>query len=320
ASDTGDTTDTGAPGCGIVESLVIDDTTDLDALGCIEEVNGDLTIGPTIALTSLAPLKNLRRVGGTLDIYDNAALVDLTGLDGLEEVGEWLIVRYNAALVTMDGLGALTRLNALEVSSNDSMVALSSFGGAVEFGPWGYFELDRLPKLKSLKSLAGLKLITADTTTIQIRVEQNQALTDLTGLGACCTGAHVDLAVLGNHALPSLAGLEPFTALGRLEIVANHALKDLSGLGGVKTIEWLEIGMQCYDFPVEPSPVGNDSLVSLAGLNALTAVTMQLNIMGNKKLPVAVANAFRDMVADKVGSEICDNQGGFSCESVLCPP
>lgn len=308
--DSDDSGDTEAA-CAVIDSLVIDDNTDLAALGCIEEVIGDMQIGPTTQLASLAPLKNLRKVGGALTIQDNEALIDLVGLDSLEHVGGWLSVVGNPALVTMDGLGSLTRLGGLHVEANHSLIALSPMGGVVELGP-GVMWFVGLPKLQSFKDLAGLTVMPA--TALGIRVELNLALTDLKGLGDCCAAVDVvDLELKGNHALPSLAGLEPFDHLGRLVIVANHALPDLSGLDNLTEVDILEIGQECFDLMNEPSPVGNNALVSLEGLGAVNAVHDVLSIMGNKALPVALANAFHDGLDNMPKSEICKNLGGFNC-------
>ena len=302
-------------GCAVVETLMVDDATDLDALGCIEEVLGDAQIGPTTQLTSLAPLKNLRRVGGGLLLVQNHGLKDLSGLDALEEIGGWFRVLSHDGLVTMAGLEKLTSVGGYIVAHNPALTALSPLGGAVTLTAPGNVHFTNLPQLKTLGSLAGLKLKGAF---FDIYVELNPALTTLAGLGDCCSGPNGMLHIHDNPALASLVGLEQFTNLFKLEVTANDKIKDLTGLGGLKSVDMLSIGERCY-MDMSPDPVGNASLVTLDGMNALTQVE-SIEIVGNPKLPEALAKSFAAKLGVANTDSICENLGGSQCPNFgPCP-
>ncbi len=84
-------------------------------------------------------------------------------------------------------------------------------------------------------------------------------ITDLSPLAGLTTVGS-DLLILGNHALGSLAGLDDLTAVGGyLAVASNHALGSLSGLENLAAVGGLAVLL-------------NDGLVSLDGLQGLTAV------------------------------------------------
>jgi hypothetical protein len=110
--------------------------------GC-RVVPGDVAIGPSLLLDSLAPLGELDRVGGSLEVsgnvalggvflpalrrvggevsLDNNAAVMTISLHRLEEIGGDLRVTDNRSLERLD-LGSLRRIGGrLEVSGNRSL-------------------------------------------------------------------------------------------------------------------------------------------------------------------------------------------------------
>ncbi len=74
---------------------------DLRPLAGLEEIAGDLTIGPTLALTGLDGFDHLRAIGGTLRVSANA-----------EATGAWFPALESAGAVVIDGNLALAELFA----------------------------------------------------------------------------------------------------------------------------------------------------------------------------------------------------------------
>lgn len=133
-------------------------------------IEGDLVVGPSFALGSLAALDRIERVTGALEIESNAALAGLfmpglrrvggsvtvesnlsaetVSLHHLVEVGGDLVVQGNRSLVRLD-LSALTRVGGrLEVSDHPvldsvSLDALASAGEvAIDGNPaWSAAEI-----------------------------------------------------------------------------------------------------------------------------------------------------------------------------------
>lgn len=311
-TDTGtvDTVDTD-PNCPtVIETLVVDDATDPALLACLEAVTGDLTIGPSQQLNSLALLANLREVGGMLWITGNAALTDLSGLENLEHAGG-LGVGHNDALVSMQGLEGVTEVGSYIVRANPELVSLSPLGGAVTFPFITTLEIHKNPKLTSLDDLAGMTMLGAGVPTLQI--SENDAMTDLGGLAACCSLTEPWLLIYNNPALETLVGLEPFTTLENLAIVGNHELVNLKGLSGIEQVTYLEIGAVCgYDHGY---PKGNNKLAALDGLDALDVVDGWAAIVANPLLLTTDAEAFIADLSDPQPAyvEICENFGGDQC-------
>lgn len=146
---------------------------DAAALAGCTAIEGDLLVGPSFALGSIAALGRIERVTGSLEISSNAALTgvfmaglrSVTGnvtvesnlsaetvsLHHLVEVGGDLVVRDNRGLVRLD-LGALTRVGGrLEVSDHPvldsvSLDAIASAGEvAIDGNPaWAAAEIAAL--------------------------------------------------------------------------------------------------------------------------------------------------------------------------------
>ncbi|MCH9679944.1 MAG: hypothetical protein K0V04_00805 [Deltaproteobacteria bacterium] len=112
------------------------DFTNLDALGCLEVVGGELTVFGNDALTDVSGLDNLRSVGGGFIISENPLLPELGGLDQLTEVQGSVVLRQNGSMTRVDGFTSLATIGGgLVIRENDAltnidgMQALRSVGG-----------------------------------------------------------------------------------------------------------------------------------------------------------------------------------------------
>lgn len=117
------------------------------ALARCTAIDGDLVVGPSFSLGSLAPLAGIERITGSLDISSNAALggvflpglrrvggsvtvesnlsAETVSLHHLVDVGGDLTVRGNRGLVRLD-LGALKEVHGrLEVSDHPVLDSVS---------------------------------------------------------------------------------------------------------------------------------------------------------------------------------------------------
>ena len=93
AGCTDDTPTHPEPALGLLPgSLELLSQADVDAVDGVEEVTGDLIIGPSFDIVSLSPLNRLTRVGGRLEIRGNHSLKSLLALDGLREAGSLLFL------------------------------------------------------------------------------------------------------------------------------------------------------------------------------------------------------------------------------------
>jgi len=144
-----------APPCPTGDAIVRVDE-DAAALAGCTAIGGDLVVGPSFALGSLAPLARIEEVGGSLEIASNTALAgvfmpglrrvsgsvtvesnlgaETVSLHHLREVGGDLVVARNRALVRLD-LSALEKVGGrFEVSDHPVLdsVSLDALAGAGE--------------------------------------------------------------------------------------------------------------------------------------------------------------------------------------------
>jgi hypothetical protein len=84
------------------------DITNLDGLGAVTSVGGDLDISYNSVLTNVDGLAALTSVGGYLHIQDNWVLTNVDGLGAVTSVGGDLWIYDSFVLTNVDGLGAVT--------------------------------------------------------------------------------------------------------------------------------------------------------------------------------------------------------------------
>jgi hypothetical protein len=121
--------------------------TDLDFLGCIEEVGGKLTIFGNPALTDLSGLDRLRRAGDGIVFSDNTAVPALAGLGALTEIGDVvlvdgelqsrgsLVIQGNHAMTEISGLRSLVTIRgALNIRDNDALEHIDGLRGLRTLG------------------------------------------------------------------------------------------------------------------------------------------------------------------------------------------
>jgi hypothetical protein len=332
---TSTSTDSGEPDLGaqacepiVTGDLKISDITSPASVECVERVLGDLTVGSTTTLVDLGMLGNLREVGGDLRINGNGALTSLHGLEQLERVG-LLDVRRNHKLDDLHGLDSLVSVQDIAIVDNKGLNSL--VGLPIGLAPASLTIADN----DSLVDLDGLPLFDPSVVnSIDIAIETNANLADLSGLSDCCGKQAVSLLLAKNPSLASLAGLEAFMRLEALRLHGNSGLVDLSGLDNLHEVGVLDVqddhcggavGGQFVDFAGAPVLADVDvlqvqwvaSLTSFAGLEQIESLD-KLVVRNNDALPWTAVEAFSAQT-NPTAEDVCGGVGGPSCMDDPCP-
>lgn len=128
--------------------LQVDKTTltDLDFLGCVEEVGNRLTIFGNTELTNVDGLWSLRRVGGAFILSENTALPEFDAARELTEVADSVIIQDNSAMTGISGLTSLATIGgAINIRSNDVLEHIDGLRGLRTVG--GQLAITQNPKL-----------------------------------------------------------------------------------------------------------------------------------------------------------------------------
>ncbi|MCB9706376.1 MAG: hypothetical protein H6711_31310 [Myxococcales bacterium] len=255
-------------------SLQLNFAGDLEGLGVIVEVGGNLMIAHNSALTELTGLADGLTLGGGVRVSDNDALVDLAGLPadlrvGVDEQsGTSLIVDDNASLASLAGLPAsLTALpGGVQVWKNPALVDLSGlFDDLVVIGG-GLSLIENA----GIRDLSGMETLTALGTGLggeSLYLEGNEALQSLSGFPAGLTELPGSVAIVTSPELSDLTGLDAVESVGGDLLIGRGRASDL--------------GDPCSWYG---SPGGNAGLTSLKGLDALESVQGTLGIACNESL------------------------------------
>ena len=284
----------------------------LDALGSLEEVNGNIRIYGNPELVDLEGLNGLSSVQASLELaywdavtgpVGNPQLQNLSGLQNISNINGYLVIAGCNSLVDLSGLESLTTVGGvISIYGNETLGSLSgldnlsSVGSGIYIGtPFGYGN----PTLTSLDGLQGLHIISG-----YLEIRYNDALLTLTGLeGLETTGGN--LFIGHNNSLYSLNGLNNLVSIGGdvsigAEYYPNPSLQSLSGLGALSTIGGAL------------SIVANYALPDLSGLqNIQPASINSLAITHNNLLSECDVQSICAYLANPGGSiEIHDNAPG----------
>lgn len=130
-------------------------TIDVSPLHELEEISGDLSIGPTVGVDTLA-FNGLLRVGGTIRVVSNGSLRGLF-LPRLEHVGR-LEVDGNVVLTTISMPRLVDVTGSLVVTDNNglellSASTLSEIGGELVIVGHPKLNLLELPRLAKMQTM-----------------------------------------------------------------------------------------------------------------------------------------------------------------------
>lgn len=139
-------------------SIIINrtDLTNLDFMGCVEGVTGDVVIFGNDALTNVDGLWRLRSIGKNFVFSSNDALTDFDGLPNVITLLGTLMIHDNASLEVITGFHSLVELEAkmgawellggnLSIRSNPVLRSMDGLGGLMMVG--GVFAVTQNPSL-----------------------------------------------------------------------------------------------------------------------------------------------------------------------------
>ena len=293
----------------------------LDGLEKLREVGRGVCVVANPLLESCAGLSGLRgELSCDLTITFNPRLPNLHGFEGITRLSAGgmsrgsLSVTNCTALESLSGLENLARVRQIDISS---CPLLSDLGALEQLRRIDYqLHLARLPRLSSLDALHNLEYcprfhfqdLPSLTTLTALRLEchvslhlGNTGIVDLSSLPP--TDRPVDLKLIKNPKLSSLAGLSDSTVIKLLWVDGDSALTRLDGLAGLP----ITIALAIRNCPLLTSLEGlegvhalhadlgvshNDALTSFEGLSALDSVGGGVYIFDNPALCDTLVDAF----------------------------
>ncbi len=269
------------PGCTIVEGdieITGDDITNLDSLAALTAIDGDLFIGYSTALTSIAGLGNVGYIGQTIRIYMNSALTNLSGLDNIVLIDQNLRITNNDVLSDISALGSLTRVGEnLRIYMNSALTSLTGLDNVISVG--NNLRITNNTALTSISALAGLTSIAGE-----LAIDNNDALVSLEGLDNIDAGSITDL-VIRNNLLLSTCDVQ---SICNYLIAPNGDISIHDNAGGCNSKE--EVIALCADgiseiskfkFIVYPNPAHKEIIISSKNEIVITEVIIY-NSLGQR--------------------------------------
>ncbi|MCF2487103.1 T9SS type A sorting domain-containing protein [Dyadobacter sp. CY347] len=257
---------TAYPGCQIITSYLFvsgNDIVNLNGLGQINQITGNLQIWNNPNLTTLSGLSALENIVSDFEIRGNAALESLSGLPKLNHISGAFQIRFNDVLLDLKGLPALSgaSIGELYVTDNPALVSLD---GLQKLTYLKRLEILSNPSLTSISALSAVTHVAGS-----VFVSYNDALTSLSGLSAI---KKIDGSLYISGFKGNSIGLNALTSVGG----------DLNFFGNsVKSINGFEkLGQIKGNFHL----MSNPDLENLTALKTLTSLGGNLNIQGNPSL------------------------------------
>ncbi len=194
------------PNCTEIEgylSIQGDNITNLNGLGVLTSIGGDLSIMDNDVLFNLTGLNNLTTIDGGLFIGDiniqgnfgNPSLTSLDGLENLISIGGSLEIKDNNLLTSIAALYNLTSVNGfLVIGANEALSNLSGLNNVAVIG--GGLAIYANANLISLTGLTNLVSIGG-----YLAIYSNDALISLIGLDNIDAASIVELEIQFNQLL-----------------------------------------------------------------------------------------------------------------------
>jgi hypothetical protein len=239
---------TQARGLAVSENPALEDL----ALSSIETLMGGLDVRDNDSLTSLQGLESLTQLGDTevmgtasggLQVRDNDALVTLEGIGGVTAIGGSLEISNNPSLESLEQLSAMTEVRwAIEVSGSPLLTDLTGLNNveAVGMADWDYGGGITISDCDGLTDLTGLDGVAEFQGSLY--VADNASLTSLAGIGGIgFDDVIIDVSIVGNGALATLAGLEGLAEPWSVSITDNESLTSLTGLYATGTVGGIRV-------------------------------------------------------------------------------
>ena len=271
--------------------------TDLSNLRSITKV-GDLSIWWISQTTNVEGLCNLQEVEGDVEIKNCSGLTSLKGLERLKSVGQNVEIAY---CKNLESLNALTSLEVIGFLSGGNYVYRNLIIEGLD-KLQDFTGLDKLAEVRELKILKNKSLTTMSgftnlTKVMNIFIEENDALTTTTDLkletieNRCVINLNpmltsLDIATLqvageilinNNNSLTDVSGFANLSGLNNLAFYKNTSLAGISGFNAVVTIG---SGGTINKFYIND----NQALTSITGFTKLKSIKGGFGINECRKL------------------------------------
>lgn len=143
-------------------------------------VAGDVTIGvqnsPSLLISNLEGLQNIKSIGGNLYIHYNGAIISLKGLDNLTLIEGDLGIVSNSKITDFEGLNGLIEVTGnIFIWKNSALMNLNGLSNLVYVGKELF--IGNSPILQNLDGLQNLETIGGE-----LRISDNVTLKDFCGL------------------------------------------------------------------------------------------------------------------------------------------
>lgn len=210
-------------------SIIITGTgiTNLNGLGGLTSIGGDLSFLYVSGLTNMLGLNNLANVGGSVIILESYTLNNLMGLNCIATIGGELTIYNNPNLKRINALDSLAYVGYnLTISNNGALTSIPGMNNLSAVG--GDFVISDNPLLDDIAGLYNLTSISGG-----FFIEDSEEITNLGGLDNL-TAIGGDFAIRFNSMLNDLSALQNLNAVGgELTIRSNYALESLYGLDNI---------------------------------------------------------------------------------------
>jgi len=173
----------------IEDEMIIHNNSALTSVGnlaALRFIGDDFLITNNPALSTFGELKNLETINGRISISQNNMLASLPVFEKLDSIDQDIYIRENNALSSLAGLESLTYIGStLSITSNDNLNSLTGLDHLRDIG----YDL-RISDNASLNNMQGLEKLerigfnSVRTTETMIEINNNKALSSLTGLGS----------------------------------------------------------------------------------------------------------------------------------------
>ncbi len=287
----------------------------LEALDSLQQVES-LQVSNCPALANLNGLGRISTLKGNLDISDNGGLKNLSGLTSLRSVEHALIIEHNIAMTSLRGLDSLTYNGYLfKIFYNPALVELTGLDHSITIAREMVIDANfALTSLQHLSQVNGIKMLT---------LGGNKALSNLQGLEHIQT-LPLGLSIVENNTLSDLYGLQNLHSTGDLRFYGNDSLKTLKGLDSLLSIRtlWVEES-RLSDFTglnnlkqITGQFIlhNNPFLTSFAGLENVDSIGMGVHVDYNLNLNYCAIQAICDQF-DLFPPNVFFDKNGLGCNS-----
>ncbi|MCZ4320200.1 hypothetical protein O4H26_14500 [Aequorivita viscosa] len=235
------------------------------------QINGLLLIGHpeengTTDIIDLSPLHSIKIVNNSLQIKNNTILTSTVGLNVNFILGQIAILN-NPSLESIKGFESINSTLGIFLSNNQVLTDVSGLSQITHIElNFSIISCPSLPDIDWLQNLSeignGIKLIGLNS------IRNINALSNLRNF----TDAYGSIYIANNTSLENLDGLQNFSDdITFLDIIGNTVLQNIQGLENISVFQELKIK-------------NNESLQSLNGLGAITAVNNRIEIRNNNSL------------------------------------